>query len=187
MICTVCSQSTPTHRMIHVLGQGDLCFACYNEEMARTMGVEFDDARLAPVVMDDVEGESHTFDIVSRLAATGHVMEAIEIRQDEARGYSFAVMGDAEAEALTLFARLYERMREGLATRHTRRGRFGRQLTDAATLTGRIESTPSTDHQIPTLVVDGEELSWNEVGRMLMTYEGFVVEVKIRDYLEIVD
>lgn len=70
-------------------------------------------------------GGSRTFDIVSRLCATGHVMEAIEVRQGDARGYSFAVLGDFEIDALALFGELYERMRQGLARRYLRRRELG--------------------------------------------------------------
>lgn len=187
MICDVCRNSAPIHRSVHVAGRGDLCFSCFNGEMATKIGVEFDNARLAGVVLEDSVGESRTFDIVSRLCATGHVMEAIELREGDARGYSFAVLGGFEVDAMTLFGELYERMRRGLATRHLRKGTLGWQLTEEDRLTGRIKWDDATNGELPRLVVDGETFTWDQVGRMLMAYEGFIVEMKVRDHIEIVD
>lgn len=187
MICDVCRSPTPTDRSVHVTGRGDLCFFCFNDEMAARMGVDFDNARLAGVVLEDPVGESHTFDIVSRLCATGHVMEAIEVREGDSRGYSFAVLGCFEADAMTLFGELYERMRRGLATKHLRRGRLGWQLTDDDQLAGRIAWDDATNGEVPRLVIDGETFTWDQVGKMLIACEGFVVEMKVRDRIEIVD
>lgn len=187
MICDVCRNSTPTHRSVHVTGRGDLCFSCFNDEMATMIGVDFDNTRLAEVVLEDSVGKSRTFDIVSRLCATGHVMEAIELREGDARGYAFAVLAGFEVDAMTLFGELYERMRQGLATRHLRKGELGWQLTEEDRLTGRIEWDDASNGEVPSVVVDGETFTWDQVGRMLMAYEGFVVEMKVRDRIEIVD
>jgi hypothetical protein len=67
MICDVCRSQTPNHRSVHVTGRGDLCFTCFNDEMATRIGVDFDNARLPGVVLEDSVGERRTFDIVSRL------------------------------------------------------------------------------------------------------------------------
>jgi hypothetical protein len=37
---------------------------------------------------------------------------------------------------------------------------------------------------VPLLVVDGEEVSWDELGRMLMSFEGWQFRVAIRDRSE---
>ncbi len=186
MICDVCRSPMPNHRSVHVTGRGDLCFACFNDEMATRMGVDFDHAQLASVVMEDAVGESHIFDIVSRISATGHVMEALEVRQGEVRGYSFAVLGDVEVDAMALFGELYERMRQGLAARHVQKGDLGWHLTEGDRLSGRIEWDDARDGEVPCVVVDGETFTWNQVGKMLMAYEGFVVEMIVRDHIEIV-
>lgn len=186
ILCEVCRSQTPVHRSVHVTERGDLCFTCFNEEMAARMGVDFDNARLPSVVMKDATGESHAFDIVSRFCATGHAMDAVEVREGEARGYSFSVLGDFEIDAMALFGELYERMRQGLATRYVRRGELGWQLTEDDRLAGRIEWDDATNGEVPLLVIDGETFTWDQVGKMLMTYEGFVVEMKVRGHIETV-
>ena len=42
----------------------------------------------------------------------------------------------------------------------------------------------SEDGRIPLLVIDGQDVSWNEFGRMLMSFEGWQFRVAIRDRSE---
>jgi hypothetical protein len=186
MSCVVCGCEPASFESVIVAGIGQHCFRCYNQDVARRMGVEFDNSSLAPVTLNDTEGVPHHFEIRSRLVPTGHVMEAIEIRKGQPRGYRFSVLGDFDADALTLFTQLYERMRAGLAVRHVRHGELGWQLTKDEILSGRIEADLEDDLGMPILVIDGKEFRWDEVGRMLMTFEGFTVDIRIRDTIDVV-
>jgi hypothetical protein len=50
---------------------------------------------------------------------------------------------------------------------------------------GKIEWDESIDHeQVPVLVIDGRQISWNEFGRMLMSFEGWQFKLEIRDKSE---
>ena len=40
---------------------------------------------------------------------------------------------------------------------------------------------------MPLLVVDGKAFTWEQVGRMLMTFEGFTLDAAIDDSIELVD
>jgi hypothetical protein len=53
-------------------------------------------------------------------------------------------------------------------------------------LVGRIEWDEGTEGATPILVVDGRSLSWDEVGRMLMTFEGFTLRARLEDSIEVV-
>jgi hypothetical protein len=37
---------------------------------------------------------------------------------------------------------------------------------------------------VPLLVIDGREVSWDEMGRMLMSFEGWQFRLEIRDRSE---
>ena len=50
----------------------------------------------------------------------------------------------------------------------------------------RIEADVEDDLHMPILVIDGKEFRWEEVGRMLMSFEGFTVELRIRDTIDVV-
>lgn len=40
------------------------------------------------------------------------------------------------------------------------------------------------DGRVPLLVIDGHEITWEELCRMLMTFEGFQFKLEIRDKSE---
>ena len=67
-------------------------------------------------------------------------------------------------------------MRRELATRHVHRTEFGWQLTSDQRLAGRIEWDPNSDVRLPLIIIDGKPFTWEQVGHMLMTFEGFTLE-----------
>ncbi len=121
------------------------------------------------------------------LVATGHALEAVESPRREQGGYRFAVLGDFEADSWDLFQRLYEKMRREMAIRHVDRTTHGWQVGSEQRLVGRIEWDSGTDGRLPLLVIDGRPFTWEEVGRMLMTFEGFTLDARIEDTIELVD
>ena len=40
---------------------------------------------------------------------------------------------------------------------------------------------------MPLLIVDGKAFTWEQVGKMLMTFEGFTLDAHIVDSIETVD
>jgi len=52
------------------------------------------------------------------------------------------------------------------------------------TVRGRIEWDASGNSRVPLLVIDGRDVSWNEFGRMLMSFEGWQFRLTIRDRSE---
>ena len=118
---------------------------------------------------------------------TGHEIEALEITEDAQTGYRFAVLGDLEADPWELFQMLYAKMRREVATRHVHCTEFGWQLTSDQRLVGRIDWDPDSNVRLPLIVIDGKPFTWEQVGHMLMTFEGFTLEARIKDTIEMVD
>lgn len=77
-------------------------------------------------------------------------------------------------------------MRREKAIRHIEHTEYGWQVLEGARLVGRIEWDPDTDGATPLLLVDGKALKWHQVGRMLMTFEGFTLDARVEDSIEIV-
>lgn len=127
----------------------------------------------------------HTFKFRSMLVPTGHKMEALEIIDNPHEGYRFAILGDFEADPWKLFQRLYAKVRREIARRHVHRTEFEWQLTRDQRLVGRIESDLDSDVRTPLVVIDGKPFTWNQVGHMLMTFEGFTLEARIKDTIEV--
>ena len=58
--------------------------------------------------------------------------------------------------------------------------RYGLQIADS-TVRGQIDSDQSTTDRTPLIVVDGREISWEQFGQMLMTFEGSQFKMEILD------
>jgi hypothetical protein len=95
------------------------------------------------------------------------------------------VLGDVDADPWELFQWLYAKMRHEVATRHVHRTEFGWQLTSDQRLVGRIEWNPDSDVHLPLVVIDGKAFTWEQVAHMLMTFEGFTLEARIKDTTEL--
>ncbi len=77
-------------------------------------------------------------------------------------------------------------MRAEMGVRHIEHTEHGWHLTEGDQLVGRIEWDEETGGETPLLVIDGKALSWDEVGRMLMRYEGFTLHARVEDSIEVV-
>jgi hypothetical protein len=110
-------------------------------------------------------------------------LDAVEVKAGVPKGYQCQILGEPEDEPLSLLARLVERMRRSLSVKHLVPSELGTQIADQ-TVCGRIEWDESEDGRVPLLVIDGQEVSWDEFRRMLMSFEGWQFRVAIRDRSE---
>jgi Calcium binding len=166
---------------------GERCYRCFNEELADRLGIAFDNTPIAPVAVADADGVRHRFEIRSMLVGTGHAMRAREVgSRDAAGGYRFEILGEFEANAQDLFKLLRERIRQGLSVRHVQETEHGWQLTPAHRLRGVIEWDRETDGAAPLLIVDGRTFTWDQIGRLLMPFEGFTLNAIVEDTIEVV-
>jgi hypothetical protein len=182
--CGACGRALGSGETIHVAGEGPRCYPCFNRETADRLGIDFDEPQFQPIVLEDTEGTPHTFTFRSMLAPTGLEIEAVEIAEGQRDGYRFAVLGDFEADTWELFQLLYAKMRREVATRHVHRTESGWQLTSAQRLVGRIAWDPESEVRLPLVVIDGKPFTWEQVGHMLMTFEGFTLEAQIKDTID---
>ncbi len=185
-LCDGCGEQTPDHDITHYgsaeQGFRRLCTQCFNTDVAARCGLEnFENIRLEPIALADCTGELHQFHFQTRLL--GHIisLEAFELLDGRPGGYKFQLIGDPEDDLFGLLGRLIERMRRALAVKHlTDDGRLGLQIAEQ-TVCGRIEWDDAQKGRTPLIVVDGRELTWDEFGEMLMTFEGCPFKLDIRD------
>jgi len=185
--CRRCGERVASDETITVLDAGDRCHACFNKETADRLGIDFAEMALDPVAVMDADGVSHTFEIRSILVPTGLELEATETPRVAKGGYRFAVLSDSEADPWELFQKLYAKIRRELAVKHVEQTTHGWRVRPEQRLVGRIEWDSDSDGRVPLLVVDGRPFTWEEVGRMLMTFEGFTLDARIEDTIELVD
>jgi hypothetical protein len=88
--------------------------------------------------------------------------------------------GEPDDDLLSLLGRLIERMRRRLAKRDLDETPLGLQIAGQS-VRGRIEWDDATYGVLPLVVIDGQEVSWEQFGKMLMSYEGWQFRMEILD------
>jgi len=175
--CDSCGIAVPIYDGVYLSDEHAnrfLCSKCYNESISESIGMNFDHLSFHPITVADTNDENHIFHFQTRLFGDNVLIQALEIKDAEPKGYEFSIHGDAKEDLFGLFARLVERIRCALSRRHIEENDLTRySITDENTVRGHITWDDDTGGEIPCLVIDGKELSWHEFGRMLMTYEGF--------------
>jgi len=181
--CEQCGTLTPPWDTIHC-GSGDgryelLCSLCFNARIAESTGfTDFENVRLDPIRMADCSGESHQFHFQIRLVGDAVALDAFELCGDLPAGYRFQLIGEPDDDVFVLLGRLIEKMRRALTVRHID---FRERRIIDSTVRGRIKRDEARDGHLPLVVVDGKEVSWNELGRMLMSMEGWQFRLDIAD------
>ena len=187
-VCEACGTVVPSYNAVSYgsieQGYRELCTSCFNAEVASALGLErFEQVRLEPIVMTDCAGEQHEFHFQIRLLGDVMALEAFEPKAGVPGGYQFEMLGEPDDDPLPLLGKLIERMRRSLSVRYLVCDEDGAHIAEQ-TVCGRIEWDASGDGRLPLLVIDGREVSWDEFGRMLMSFEGWQFRVAIRDRSE---
>jgi hypothetical protein len=187
--CVSCAQITPSYEIVNYgsmeHGYRQICMQCLNKEMAEAMGLEgFEHAKFEPVGLADGTGKVHEFHFRTNLFGPGVAIDAFELRDGNPTGYQFQIIGDPEDDLLVLFGQLLQKMRRGLSTKHLIDGQHGLQIADDRVVRGKIECDVAHDDRVPLLIIDGREITWAELGRMLMSFEGWQFKLTIADKSE---
>jgi hypothetical protein len=186
--CSNCRKIVPNYDIINLgsieSGYRKLCGQCFNAESAKLGGLDkFEHLNFEPVRIADCEGQAHDFHFGAHLFLPGVALNAFELRDGEPAGYQFQIIGDPEEDLLALFGRLVEKIRRALSVKHLKRGSLGLQIAEQV-VRGRIEWDQDEDGRVPLLVIDGREITWDQFGHMLMTFEGWQFKLEILDKSE---
>lgn len=189
LTCDACRKPTPAHDVVSYGstkgGYRQLCGRCFNEAVASRLGLQgFEHAVFEPVRMIDGQGAEHEFQFRNWLCSAGLAIDAFELRDGSPAGYRFQAIGAPGDEPLELLGRLIGKMRRALALTHLEDTDHGPQVNDGMVLRGTVDSDPDEDHRVPMLVIDGREISWEEFGRMVATFEGWQFKLEFRDRSE---
>jgi len=183
--CAGCGADVPSYDVTHYgtaeHGYRVLCSRCFSTEVAKISGIDnFDTARLEPIGLTDCAGELHQFHFVTRLLGTMVTLDAFELQDGNPTGYQFQLIGDPEEDLFDLLGRLVGRIRKALSVKHVTDNTdgHGRQIAEQS-VRGRIEYGDSEGVHTPIVVVDGQEISWAELGRMVSAFEGW--QIKLSD------
>ena len=53
-------------------------------------------------------------------------------------------------------------------------------------LSAASNADPETNGRVPLIVIDGKPFTWEQVGRMLMTFEGLTLDARVEDTIQVV-
>jgi hypothetical protein len=187
--CDVCRQLALSHDVVNygstVGGYQQLCGRCFNEAAASRLGLQgFEHVVFEPVRMVDGHGAEHEFQFRTRLFGPGMAIDAFELRDGSPAGYEFQVIGEPDGDPLELLGKLIGKMRRALALTHLLDTDHGPQVNDRLILRGTVDSDPDEDHRVPMVVIDGREISWDELGRMVAAFEGWQFKLEFRNRSE---
>lgn len=160
-----------------------ICGDCYNVDMAEALGVEnFKDFE-PNLIQKDSDGKECRFEIRKMIHETGINWEAIEFIDDEI-GYSFEVHQDFEEASNQAVMQLIKKVKEGISKKYIKKILFSGQESlsfNGDTVEGKIEWDDNYDGRIPKFKIDGVDYTADQVGHMLMAYEGWNFELKIKE------
>lgn len=186
--CEVCGKNfraneTATLSQKDGLHHESLCDDCYNKKIAINLGVKDFKNFKTIIVQKDCEGKEHRFVTRKMIDDTGMFWEAVEFPNRVDVGYYFKVyqdFGDATEEAIKS---LDEQIKVGLRKKSIKKHTFNGQerlYLSGDDLEGKIEWDKRYDGRIPKFKIDGEDYTWEQIGNLLMVYEGSDFELRIK-------
>jgi hypothetical protein len=183
--CDACHENVPSFDITNLgsidTGYRRLCSRCSNVEMAEWSGLPgFEHLDLKPVALIDRSGKEHEFHFRVRLFGTGVALDAFELQGGLPAGYQFQIIGKPEEDQLALLGRLIDKIRRGLSRGYLKQERHELHIADDV-VCGAIEWDDAEDGRVPLLNIDGREVTWQQFGRMLMSFEGWQFKLEIRD------
>jgi hypothetical protein len=161
-------------------GYRDLCSRCFNSEVTSDGGLAFEQFNFLPMEMSGPAGVKHTFHF--RLLHLGDRMalEAFEVGDGDRTGYDFQILGDGEDDPFELMVQLVQRIRRAVGQRDLL-DEGVRCSIAGKVVRAKISCDLESQDRAPMLVIDGREISWDQFGQMLMTFEGWQFKLEIKD------
>ncbi len=158
---------------------GAYCVPCYNKVIAGKLGIDFEHIDFAPLTLKDDYGKPHTFEFEMILVPPGISIRAFERKTNGVEGYRFEILGERDQSCREIHAELVNRIKRGLARRHLTENDWDGSFSPKDIVRGRIDYDNSSDE--PKFVIDGMTFSLQELGRMMLTYEGFQFRLEFVD------
>jgi len=187
--CEVCGENIPSYGTIYISSENRFfctCLKCYNKKIAEYSSTDFEHVEFEPILLKDTEGVDHEFHFTVRHLGDRIGIDSFEIKEGHRGGYEFSLIGNIEDDIFKLFGKLFEQMRRALGRKHVEWDNTINywQISEEDVVRARISSDLENDENYghpPLIVIDGKEITWEDFGRMLMTYEGFNFKLEIFD------
>jgi hypothetical protein len=160
-----------------------ICMECNNKLTAEYIGIKISPFQPGIYEFMGISGKKHKFNIYRNVSPCGIGYEANEVTEDGSPGFTVAVMDGVDCDQQVLFEKLKAKIKRTIFKRYleTSPSPYGGKIITLknSKVVGRFEY--NEDDEVPKLVIDGKEFSWDEFGRMLNSYEGFQLKLEIMD------
>lgn len=183
--CDRCGATGPAHDFASAGSDGTwrvLCSRCFNTEMARFADLQgFEHPSFTPLRLRDVDDNDHEFHFRSLLLGDRLSLEAFQLAgDDEAAGYRFQILGQADSEPFALLGQLIQKIKRALSMKHLQADAGRLQIADM-TVRGRVEWNGDEGASQPCVIIDGRCIEWNDFGAMLLAFEGWQFRLEMLD------
>lgn len=160
-----------------------LCWECNNELEANYLGITLAPFRNGIYEFTGIRGKKHKFIIHKIIHPVGIGYQAVEVTKDGSPGFRVEVLGNLDCDQADLFNKLEAKIKKTLLKRYLQSTirPDGNKYTGFKKdeVVGRLEY--DDNHENPKVIIDGKLFSWNDLGRMLNTFDGFQFKLKIYD------
>lgn len=157
-----------------------LCGPCWNKIVSEDMGFDFKTIELKPITLRDCKRKPHEFHFFTHMISPWLSIKAYEVINGKREGYEFSVSASHDCDQSNLILDLYEKMKRGLSKKYLKKYDIGTGIKDKCVV-GRVEWDDDYGGEIPKLCIDGEQVTWNEFGKMLMSFEGWQFKLDMID------
>lgn len=184
--CAGCGKRVPSYDLVRYgsesVGFQDLCSDCFNATVAAAMGMDrYESPQFAPVSIADHKGVTHTFHFQYRNFGTAVSLEGFELNDEGPTGHQFKIYGEPDDDPFSLLTTLIKKIRTSLSQCHLVDGLHGPRIADHGVVRGQIDIDPDSHDYTPLLVIDGQEITWDEFGSMLRGYEGWRFKLMLHE------
>ena len=177
--CTDCGSSA----VRIILGGEPLCDRCHDVRVSAETGWPRLPDPPAPETISGPDGRRHKIAYRLWRSPTGLVIEAEERRPQEAEGYAARVMGAHDADVEALVTRLRAKIRERIERQDLEPSSHGpHMIVRDMELRGRL--VWNGRHGPYDVVIDGRQLTWEELGQALEPFEGWEFSLRFDDGLD---
>ncbi len=186
--CETCGSSFLSYeRAIHLLktpteSSEIICSECLIKQLSKADNLKLEELEEKIIEVSGSGNKKHQFYICRSLIPAGIMLEAIEVKGGEQKGYKVSVIGALDCDQKALMKAMLQKIRKTLLKKYIKveeldevdRGQFNENE-----YFGSIEYDEDCHGEIPRVFISGREYSWEEFGKMLMSCEGFNFKLKI--------
>ena len=190
-LCEICHKNdVKVHLKMSEVKTMHLCMECHNNLLAEEMEIHLIPFKHGVYEFTGIGAKRHQFYIDRTVSPVGICFEADELTADNSAGYRVGVMDEVDCDQQLLFEKLQSKIKKTLSKKYLKTSThpYGGKYVSIKEneVAGRLEYD-DTQVEISKVIVDGKEFTWEELGRMMNSFQGFQFKLKIYDMKEDLD